>query len=223
MSKLLLPAVAALALSAGAAMAQAPAAPATPPAQAVVTKDPNSAIAGTYKLDANHASVIARIGHGGGFSYSTIRFGVKEGSLVWNPANIAASKINVVVDTTPRYDPIKYGQDPAGPNLLNVAAFPTATFESTSIQVTGATTGKITGNLTLLGVTKPVTIDASLVGAGKSARGTPSIGFTGLLNIKRSDFGSTFAAAAISDAINIVLDAEFTIPQAAPAGAPPPR
>jgi len=225
MSKLLLTAVAALSLSAGVALAQAPARPAGPPpgpaAAPVVTKDPASAIPGTYKLDANHASVIARIGHGGGFSYSTVRFGVKEGSLEWNPANIAASKLNVVVDTTPRYDPIKYGQDPAGPNFLNVAAFPTATFVSTSIQVTGATTGKINGNLTLLGVTKPVTIDASLVGAGKTGRGTPSIGFTGLMNIKRSDFGSTFAAAAVSDAINIVLDAEFTIPQAPPAGAPP--
>jgi polyisoprenoid-binding protein YceI len=217
MSKLLLTAVAALSLSAGAALAQPPA----PPSPAVVTKDPTSAIPGTYKLDINHASVIARIGHGGGFSYSTVRFGVKEGSLEWNPANIAASKVSVVVDTTPRYDPIKYGQDPAGPNFLNVAAFPTATFVSTSIQVTGPTTGKINGNLTLLGVTKPVTIDASLVGAGKTGRGTPSIGFTGLLNIKRSDFGSTFAAAAVSDAINIVLDAEFTIPQAPPAGAPP--
>lgn len=224
MSKLLLTAIAALSLSAGAALAQAPARPAGPPpgpaAAPVVTKDPASAIAGTYKLDANHASVIARIGHGGGFSYSTVRFGVKEGSLEWNPANIAASKVSVVVDTTPRYDPIKYGQDPAGPNFLNVAAFPTATFVSTSIEVTGATTGKINGNLTLLGVTKPVTIDASLVGAGKTGRGTPAIGFTGLMNIKRSDFGSTFAAAAVSDAINIVLDAEFTIPQAPPAGAP---
>jgi polyisoprenoid-binding protein YceI len=224
MSRLMLSAVAALSLTATAALAQAPAAPAGPPAQAVVTKDPASAIAGTYKLDTNHASVIARIGHGGGFSYSTVRFGVKEGSLVWNPANVAASKLNVVVDTTPIYTPIKYGQDPAGPNLLNVAAFPTATFVSTSIQVTGPTTGKIMGNLTFLGQTKPVTIDASLVGAGKTGRGTPAIGFTGLMNIKRSDFGNTFAAGAISDAINIVVDGEFTMPPATPpAGAPPAR
>jgi polyisoprenoid-binding protein YceI len=209
MSRLVLTAVMALGLTATAAMAQAPAAPA---ATAVISKDPAAAVAGTYTLDTNHASVIARIGHGGGFSYSTIRFGVKEGSLVWNPANVAGSKLKVVVDTTPRYDPIKYGQDPAGPNLLNVAAFPTATFESTSITVSGPNTGKISGNLTLLGVTKPVTIDASLVGAGKTGRGVPAIGFTGLLNIKRSDFGSTFAAGAISDAINIVLDGEFTIP-----------
>ena len=213
MSRLLAAAVMALGLSATAAMAQAPAAPAGAPAAPVVTKDPASAIAGTYTLDINHASVIARIGHGGGFSYSTVRFGVKEGSLVWNPANVAGSRLNVVVDTKPLYEPIKYGQDPAGENLLNVAKFPTASFVSTAIEVTGATTGKIHGNLTLLGVTKPVTIDASLVGAGKTGRGAPAIGFTGLMNIKRSDFGSTFALGAISDAINIVLDGEFTIPQ----------
>jgi polyisoprenoid-binding protein YceI len=212
MSKLLLTAVAAFALTASAALAQAPAGAPAPQTAPVITKDPNSAIAGAYKLDINHASVIARIGHGGGFSFSTVRFGVKEGTLEWNPANVAGSKLNVVVDTTPRYDPIKYGQDPAGPNLLNVAAFPTATFVSTSIQVTGATTGKINGNLTLLGVTKPITIDASLVGAGKTGRGVPAVGFTGTTVINRSDFGSTFAAGAISNAITLVLDGEFTIP-----------
>ena len=66
MSRLLAAAVMALGLSATAAMAQAPAAPAGAPAAPVVTKDPASAIAGTYTLDINHASVIARIGHGGG-------------------------------------------------------------------------------------------------------------------------------------------------------------
>lgn len=222
MSKLLLTAVAALTLTATAALAQAPAgAPAGPPAAPVVTKDPAAAIAGTYKLDVNHASVIARVSHGGGFSISTVRFGVKEGSLVWNPANIAASKLNVVVDTTPRFDPIKYGQDPAGPNYLDVAQFPTATFVSTSITTTGPTTGRITGDLTFRGQTKPVTIDASLVGAGKTGRGVPAIGFTGVFKFKRADFGFTFAAGSIGAEVEVQVDAEFTIPPPATPGAAP--
>lgn len=215
MSRLLLTAVMAFGLTATAALAQPPAG--APPAP-VVSKDPKAAIAGTYKLDINHASVIARIGHAGGFSISSVRFGVKEGTLVWNPANVPGSKLNVIVDMTPQYAPIKYGQDPASANLLNVAQFPTATFESTSITTTGATTGKINGNLTFRGQTKPATIDASLVGAGKTGRGVPVVGFTGVMKIKRSDFGFTFAAGAISNDIDVVLDGEFTMPPpAAPA------
>lgn len=218
MSRLLLTATLGLAigLSAAAAVAQAPAAPAAPPAQAVVTKDPKAAIAGTYKLDKNHSSVVARIGHGGGFSYSTVRFGVTEGTLNWDPANIGASKLNVTVDMTPHYDPVVYGQDLKGPNFMNLAQFPTATFVSTGVRATGVTTGVITGDLSFRGQTKPVTINASLVGAGKTARGASTVGFTGEMKFKRSDFGFTFLAGAIGDEIEVVLDGEFGIP-AAPA------
>lgn len=218
MSKLLLTALAALSLSAGAAMAQAPAAPATPPAQPVASKDPSAAIAGTYKLDIHHAAALFRVAHNG-FSISTVRFGVKEGTLVWNPANIPASKLNVVVDMTPHFDPIVYGQDIKGPNFLDLAQFPTATFVSTAIVTTGATTGRITGDLTFKGVTRPVVIEASLVGAGKTGRGAPAIGFTGVMKFKRSDFGFTFGGSIGND-VEVLVDGEFTIPAAAPAAAP---
>lgn len=223
MSKLLLTAVMALGLTASAAFAQAPGAPPAPPTPPVVTKDPNAAIAGTYRLDTNHASVIVRIGHGGGegFSISTVRFGVKEGTLVWNPANITASKLNVVVDMTPFYEPIRYGQDIKGPNFLDVVQFPTATFVSTTITTTGPTTGRINGNLTFRGQTKPVTIEASLVGAGKTGRGTPAIGFAGVMKFKRSDFGFTFGGT-VGNEVEVLVDGEFTIPPPpAPAAAAP--
>ncbi len=210
MSKLLLTAIAALSLSASAAFAQAPAAPAAPPAQPVVSKDPKAAVAGTYKIDVNHAAAIFRVAHNG-FSISTVRFGVKEGTLVWDPANITASKLNVVVDMTPQFAPIVYGQDIKGPNFLDLAQFPLATFVSTSVTTTGPTTGKVNGNLTFKGVTKPVTIDASLVGAGKTGRGAPAIGFTGVLKFKRSDFGFTFGGSIGND-VEVLVDGEFTAP-----------
>lgn len=222
MSKLLLTAVAAFALTASAALAQAPAAPAAPAPQAVVTKDPAAAVAGTYKIDVNHAAAIFRVAHNG-FSISTVRFGIKEGTLIWNPANIAASKLTVVADMTPQFAPIVYGQDISGPNFINLAQFPTATFVSTAIATTGPTTGRITGDLTFKGVTKPVVIEASLVGAGKSARGAPMIGFTGVMKFKRSDFGFTFGGSIGND-VEVLVDGEFSIPQpAAPAAAAPAR
>lgn len=219
MSKLLLAAVFALGLTATAAVAQAPAAPAAPQTAPVATKDPNAAIAGTYKLDIHHAAALFRVAHNG-FSISTVRFGIKEGTLVWNPANIAASKLNVVADMTPQFAPIVYGQDITGPNFLDLAKFPTATFVSTAIATTGPTTGRITGDLTFKGVTKPVVIEASLVGAGKTGRGAPAIGFTGVMKFKRSDFGFTFGGSIGND-VEVVVDGEFTIP--APAAAAPAR
>jgi polyisoprenoid-binding protein YceI len=213
MSKLLLTAAMALSLSATAAMAQAPA---PTPAAPVASKDPNAAVAGTYKIDIHHAAVLFRVAHNG-FSISTVRFGVKEGTLVWNPADIAASKLNVVVDMTPHFDPIVYGQDIKGPNFLDLAQFPTATFVSTAVATTGPTTGRITGDLTFKGVTKPVVIEASLVGAGKTGRGAPAIGFTGVMKFKRSDFGFTFGGS-IGDDVEVLVDGEFTMPApAAPA------
>ncbi len=197
----------ALGLAAAApAFAQQAAAPAAPPA---VSKDPKAAPAGVYNLDANHASVIARIPHGGGVSYSTMRFGVTKGVLNWDPANAAAIKLDVTVDTKPHFDPIVYRLGPDGEQMLNVAKFPTATFVSTAVRPTGAASADVDGNVTLLGVTKPGTIKVELVGAGKNNQGKPVVGFTGTLVLKRSDFGMTFLPNAIGDNVTVVVDGEF--------------
>lgn len=216
MSRLILTTTIVLGLGMGVAQAaDAPAAPAAPAAQAVITKNPTDAAAGTYKIDKNHASVIARIAHGGGFSISTMRFGVTDATLNWNPAAPEQSKLTVNVDMTPHYDPIVYGQDLKGANFFNLAQFPAATFASTSIRRTGPTTGVITGDLTFRGQTHPATIDAVLVGAGKTGRGQSTIGFTGTMKIKRSQWGMTFLVGPIGDDVELTLDGEFAIPAAA--------
>ena len=181
-----------------------PAAPPPPP-----SKDPTAAPAGTYKLDKDHESVIARIGHGGGFSFSTVRFGATDGTLTWDPAHLENSKVTVTVDAKANTGPIVYRVAPDAANLMNAVMFPTATFVSTSVKRTGPTTGQIMGNLTLMGQTKPVVIDATLVGAGKNGAGKPLVGFTGVMKIKRSDFGFTALMGPIADAVEIDLDAEF--------------
>jgi polyisoprenoid-binding protein YceI len=209
MSRLMLSATLGLVIgltATAAVLAQAPAPP-TPP---MVTKDPMTVPAGNYKMDKAHESVVARVGHGGGFSYSTVRFGATEGMLTWDPAKIENSKISVTVDTKPNYAPIVYNLDPGSAMLLNIAQFPTATFVSTGIKRTGPTTGQIMGNLTLMGKTAPATIDATLVGAGKNGRGVAMIGFTGTMKIKRSDFGFTALAGAIGNDVELVIDAEFS-------------
>ena len=188
------------------AQAAAPAGP--PPAYKPPPKDPMAAPAGTYMVDTNHSSIEARINHFG-YSYSTLRFGVTQATLDWNPANPAAIKLNVTVAAKPEVSPIQYRADLAGPAVFNVAMFPTITFISTSVKKTGPTTADVEGNLTLLGVTKPEVIHAELVGAGKSPQGKPTVGFTGTMKIMRSDFGLKFLLGPIGDEVNFVLDGEF--------------
>jgi polyisoprenoid-binding protein YceI len=207
--------VTAIALLAGVAMsapslAQAPAGapPAAQAPPAPISKDPATLAAGTYNIDLNHSSVIARIGHGRGISYSTLRFGVTKAVLTWdtNPANI---KLEATIDTKPHYDPIVYRGPPEGENFLNVAKFPSATYVSTSVTRTGPSKADVQGNLTLLGVTKPVTLHIELLGATRTNQGAPIAGFTGTAELKRSDFGNTAFGGNVGDLVTLQLDGEF--------------
>lgn len=192
------------------------------PAVAQVSQQPTAVPDGTYQLDPRHASVIARIGHGGGTSLSTFRFGAATGSLQWNGAAPDRSKVDVTVDVKSISHPVPgFSEELQEDRFLNVARFPTARFVSTGIQRTGATTGRITGDFTFMGVTKPLVVDASLVGAGTGNRGAKVIGFTGTAKFKRSDHGFTAMLPGIGDQVELLLDLEFNIPgPPQPAAAP---
>lgn len=190
------------------AWAQPATAPARPPAQ-VATKDPAQAPAGTYRLDPNHASVIARIGHMGGTSLSTFRFNKVSGELIWDPARIEAARATVNVDPRSAATPVEnFAADVTGPRFLNTERFPDARFVTVAVRRTGPTTGVITGELTLMGVTKSVDIEAELVGVGRFI-GNPIIGFTGRMRFNRSDFGMTSLPIVVSDPVELILDVEF--------------
>jgi polyisoprenoid-binding protein YceI len=119
------------------------------------------------------------------------------------------SSVHVAIDTASVSTPIKYNNPPTKEGFLDVLKFPQATFVSTSIRRTGPTHGQISGNLTLRGVTQPVVIDAEMVGVNKVVGGFTGLGFSGVMKIKRSAFGSTYLAQAVGDDIELVLDIEF--------------
>ena len=193
------------------------------PMMAPASKDPAAAATGSYMLDSRHASVIARIAHGGGTSFSTFRFDAVSGSLDWNGAKPESSKVSIKVDPKSINSPVAgFAAELAGERYLNVAKFPTASFVSTSIKRTGPTTGVITGDLTLMGVTKPVTVTANLVGAGKGMRGNAVAGFSGSTKFKRSDFGFTAMMGPIGDEVELIIDLEFGMPAPAAPAAPKP-
>lgn len=182
--------------------------PARPPVQS--SRDPAAAAAGAYKLDTAHTSVIARVPHMNAFSYSTFRFAAVNGTMTWDPLKVENSKVDITVGMASIMTPVpKFEEELTGDKFLNAAKFPNAHFVSTSVRRTGPTTGQITGDLTFLGQTRPMVINAEMVGAGKSMRGSPVVGFTGTARMKRSDYGFTANIPIVGDEISFQIDTEF--------------
>lgn len=206
--------------------AKAADAAATPAAAAA----PNTAPAGAYKIDKTHASVTFKVNHLGMSNY-TARFTGIDGALAFDPANPAAMSVEASVDTKsietdyPNSD-VNFDAELSGAKWLDAAKFPKITFKSTKVETTGANTAKVTGDFTLHGVTKPLTLDVTFNGGYASAAMDPNprIGFSATGKIKRSEFGLGFGVPApgstfgVGDDVSIIIEAEFSGP--APAAKP---
>ncbi len=173
------------------------------------TADPAAVLAGTYAVDNTHATVLAKVDHLG-FSVNTVRFDTINGAVTYDPAKPEASKADITIDTTTlnsgfgkRDDHLKSAQ------FFNVAAFPSATFKADKLFKTGADTADLAGQLTLLGVTKPVTLKVKFTGFGKGMDGAPRIGFAAKAAIKRSDFGMKAFVPAVGDDVALEIDLEL--------------
>ena len=101
-------------------------------------------------------------------------------------------------------------KDLMSPDFLNVTEFPEMTFKSTSIEKTGDKTGRVTGDLTLLGVTKPVTMDVTFnkVAPNPYNYNKPTAGFEAHTVIKRSDFGMKADIPNIGDEVDISIKSQ---------------
>jgi polyisoprenoid-binding protein YceI len=99
-----------------------------------------------------------------------------------------------------------------GAEWFDAAQFPTATFTSTSIEKLSDTTGKVTGNFTLHGITKPVTLDVTFNGAGSNPfSNKPMLGFSAKGAIKRSDFGISQFIPMVGDDVSIAIESELQL------------
>jgi polyisoprenoid-binding protein YceI len=196
-----------LVLVVGSASAVAQSAPSNlPPGVYMGEADYKQAAAGTYTLDPDHAAVIARVSHLR-YSYSIFRFDRLSAALTWDPANVEKSALTAKVETASISSNVKgFGGQLAGDDFLKAGSFPEATFVSTAFRQSSPGRGKVDGQLSLLGKTKPVTFDVELVGAGKGFAGQPRIGINARASINPVDFG---LPALLGDAIEIVVDAEF--------------
>jgi polyisoprenoid-binding protein YceI len=169
--------------------------------------------ADTYKFDPNHTSVVWHANHFG-FSNPSGRFTVKDGgSVTVDEAKPENSSVDVVIDVNSLVTGIdKFNEHLKSKDFLDAAKFPTAEFKSTSVKVTGKDTADVTGNLTLHGVTKPVTLAMKLNKIGEHPMShKKAVGFTGSTTIKRSDFGISQYVPAVSDDVVLEIEAEAQV------------
>ncbi len=167
-----------------------------------------------YDIDAAHSGVVFGWNHFG-FSNPTARFDKIEGSVLLDKADLTKSSISVTLsldglDTgVAKLDETLKGQD-----FLDTAKYPTITFTSTKVEKSGENGLKITGDLTVHGITKSVTLDAKVNKIGifeiPGVLKAQAAGFDATTVIKRSDFGVTKYVPAVSDDIpvHITLDAK---------------
>ncbi|HYJ32004.1 MAG TPA: YceI family protein [Candidatus Binatia bacterium] len=140
----------------------------------------------TWTIDPNHSNVTFTIRHF--FSKVTGSFTKFSGSVVYDPANPGASSAKAEIDAAS----INTSNDRRdghlrSPDFFDVAKYPTLTFESTKVTADGSKL-KIEGNLTMHGVTKPVTLEGEFLGAGP-AMGGQRAGFEASTKVDRKDFG----------------------------------
>jgi polyisoprenoid-binding protein YceI len=210
-------AAAALAFAAG-ATAFAPTLTAQGAPQLPGAKEPGRVTAGTYIADSNHSLIGWEVNHFGFNDYYGL-FGDVAGTLVIDPANPGAAKVDVTIPvanvTTASKGLtdhlLRAGKDGGKPDFFGPAPAP-ARFVSTAVKVDAkdATKATITGDLTLNGVTKPVTFEAEFTGAGANPfNKKATIGFEAETSIKRSDFGVSYALPFVSDEVELDISVAF--------------
>ena len=165
----------------------------------------------TYKLDTRgaHAFIQFKIKHLG-YSWLYGRFDKFDGTLELDESAPEKSKITVTVDTTSlNSNHAERDKHLKGKDFLNVDKYPSATFVSTGINLTGETAAVLKGKLTLHGVTKDIEVPISHVGGGKDPWGGYRHGFTGTVTLALKDFGIDYNLGPASTHVDMLLDLEF--------------
>lgn len=163
----------------------------------------------SYKLDPGHTDVVATWNHLG-FSNPSANFTQAEGTLVYDAANPAASKVEVTLPLSgldshvPALD-----KHMRSAEMFDAEKYPVITFRSTKVEAVAKDRLRVRGELTIKGVTRPAVLDATLNRAGEHPMAKkPAIGFDATTTIRRSEFGIDYALPAVSDEIRIRITTE---------------
>jgi len=160
-----------------------------------------------YAIDAVHSSVLFRIKHMN-VAYFWGRFNDFSGHFRLDAAAPEKSTIDITIQTG-SVDTANEGRDKhiCSPDFFNVEQFPTATFKSTSVRKTGDTVFEVTGDFTLNGTTKPITVTITNTGEGEGRGGVKIAGIESVFEFKRSDF-SLGKPGGLGDDVRMIVSLE---------------
>lgn len=180
--------------------------------------------AGDYRLDPAHASLTFRVNHLG-FSHYTARFAKFDVTMKLDPAHPEKAELNATIDPKSlelNAPPAGFHDELMGKTFFEADKYPGMNFKSTRIVKTGANTARMTGDLTLHGVTRPVTLNVTFNGGYPGLAGMDPharIGFSATGTLKRSDFNMKMGIPApgsrlgVGDDVDIAIECEFTGPE----------
>src|ERR1700757_5364476 len=161
--------------------------------------------ADSFKIDPVHSAILFEIGHFGvGHIYG--RFDTFTGTFTLDQNDPSKDSVSVEIKTdsvdTNAPDRDKHIKSP---DFFNAAQFPSATFKSTSVKKIDDKTYEVTGDFTLRGVTKPLTLKTTLIGTGLGPKGETRTGAEVSASLKRSDFDVKAMLPAVADEVNLII------------------
>jgi polyisoprenoid-binding protein YceI len=170
-----------------------------------------------WQIDPNHSAAQFSVRHMG---ISTVRgaFTKVSGTVTYDPADPSKTALEASIDASSVDTRVeKRDNDLRSPNFFDVAKFPTLTFKSKHVEATGTGKLKITGDLTIHGVTKEVVLDVDGPSAPvQDPRGNSHMGASASTKINRKDFGVNGGSAVVGDEVPITIDVELVSAAATP-------
>lgn len=187
-------------------------------ASLVLAKSPfNDMPEGEYVVDLSHASVVWKVSHLGLSSY-VARFADFEAAIDYDNSDITQSKVTAKINPLSIQTAYPNAKEKDFDSILatdeswfNAGEFASIDFVSTSIEMTSDKTAVMKGELTFLGVSKPVSLDVEFNGAMLSQpfSGKPTMGFSATTTIQRTSWGMGKYAPNIGDEVEVMIEGEF--------------
>ncbi len=165
---------------------------------------------GTYTLDSSHGYITFTYSHLG-FSNPRVGFNRFDTKLELDSDDPANSTVEVTIDASSIDSRVaEFNEHLNGSDFFNTAEYPTITFRSTKVEATGESTFDVTGDLTILGTTKPVTLATTInKAANHPMRNVPTVGVSASARLMRSEWGLGAYVPAVSDEVELSIEVEL--------------
>jgi len=175
-----------------------------------VSADLSDVPSGKYTLDSSHGYITFTYSHLG-FSNPRIGFNSFDTELALDSSNPENSVVEVTIDASSIDSRVaEFNEHLNGSDFFNTAEYPTITFRSTRVETTGENTFDVTGDLTILGTTRPVTLTTTInKAANHPMRNVPTVGVSASTRLLRSEWGLGAYVPAVSDEVELSIEVEL--------------